>query len=185
LLVLLSASAVDAQRASRDDSKYDATFKKYSKRYFGIAFDWRRFKAQALAESQLNPSALSPVGARGLMQLMPSTFQVISSRRPEFTSIDDPEWNIAAGILHDRHLWKLWSGAIGEGQRHAFMFGSYNAGEKTITRAAEHAKTKQLDHTLWENIERVAPDVPRWRHEETIGYVRKIDVNYKKLAAGR
>jgi hypothetical protein len=36
------------------------------------------------------------------MQLMPSTFKEIASKRPEFTSIDDPEWNIAAGILHVR-----------------------------------------------------------------------------------
>ena len=33
--------------------KYDKYFSKYSKRYFGPAFDWRYFKAQAVAESPL------------------------------------------------------------------------------------------------------------------------------------
>ena len=98
--------------AQKDNARFDPTFKKYTKRYFGIAFDWRHFKAQAMAESQLKPDAESRVGAKGLMQLMPSTFNAIASQRPEFTSIDDPEWNIAAGIMHDRYLWKLWEPAI-------------------------------------------------------------------------
>lgn len=168
------------------DTRYDDTFKKYSKRYFGVAFDWRRFKAQAMAESNLDPAALSPVGARGLMQLMPTTYREIASRRPEYSSIDDPEWNIAAGIHYDRQLWKQWSVLSAERERLAFMFGSYNAGRGTITRAAERARAEQLDHTAWENIERVAPLVPRWRYRETIGYVRKIDMNYQNLiTAGR
>jgi membrane-bound lytic murein transglycosylase F len=164
--------------AARDQAKYDDTFRKYSKRYFGIAFDWRQFKAQAMAESQLNPDAESRVGARGLMQLMPSTFALIASKRPEFTSINDPEWNIAAGIMHDRYLWKLWSADVTEVKRPAFMFGSYNAGEGTITRATQKARAEKLDHTDWGSIERVAPEVPRWRYRETLDYVRKIDAYY-------
>jgi membrane-bound lytic murein transglycosylase MltF len=182
----LAAQTAAAQRAAaKDNTRYDATFKKYSKRYFGIAFDWRHFKAQAMAESQLNPTAVSPVGARGLMQLMPSTFQIIQSKRPEFSAIDDPEWNIAAGIMHDRHLWKRWSATITEAGRPAFMFGSYNAGEGTILRATEKARAQQLDHTSWESIEQIAPGVPRWRYRETLGYVRKIDTNYARLKAQR
>ena len=181
----VAQSAAVQRKAARDNTRYDATFKKYSKRYFGIAFDWRRFKAQAMAESQLNPNAISPVGARGLMQLMPSTFQAISSKRPEFSSIDDPEWNIAAGIMHDRHLWKQWSKSIEEPNRPAFMYASYNAGQTTITRASELARKAQLDHTDWQSIAQVAPTVPRWRYRETLGYVRKIDTLYKVLATQR
>lgn len=189
VLLAVSGTGAGAQEAkpavvraaAKDASRFDDTFRKYSKRYFGAGFDWRHFKAQAMAESNLNPGATSPVGAKGLMQLMPSTFAAIATRRPEFTSIDDPEWNIAAGIMHDRHLWKLWSPSIVEPRRHAFMYGSYNAGEGTITRAAAKAREEQLDHTAWENIERIAPTVPRWRYRETIGYVRKIESNYQKL----
>jgi soluble lytic murein transglycosylase-like protein len=169
--------------AVRDAARFDETFKKYSKRYFGIGFDWRHFKAQAMAESELNPDARSWVGARGLMQLMPSTFNAIASKRPEFTSIDDPEWNIAAGILHDSWLWKLWTTDVAEAERPAFMFGSYNAGEGTITRATERARAEQLDHASWESIARVAPTIPKWRYQETLGYVRKIESNYARLTA--
>ncbi len=95
-------SALDraaAQRNARhDNTRYDAFFKKYTKRYFGVGFDWQYFKAQGMAESELSATARSMVGARGVMQLMPSTFQEIQTKRPEFESIDDPEWNIAAGI---------------------------------------------------------------------------------------
>jgi membrane-bound lytic murein transglycosylase F len=118
-------------------SRYDPIFRKYSKRYFSVAFDWRYFKAQAMAESDLDPTARSRVGARGLMQLMPSTFEAVATHRSNFTSIDDPEWNIAAGILHDRDLWMMWSASVPDSARHPFMFGTYNAGEGPITPAGQ------------------------------------------------
>ncbi len=166
-------------------SKYDAIFRKYSKRYFSVAFDWRHFKAQAMAESELNPRAVSRVGARGLMQLMPSTYQAIATHVPRFTSIDDPEWNIAAGILHDRDLWTMWASSVPDSARFPFMFGTYNAGEGPITRAAAAARAKHLDHAVWPSIEAVAPEIPRWRYQETLGYVRKIGANYEVLQNGR
>jgi soluble lytic murein transglycosylase-like protein len=169
----------------RNNSRYDNYFRKYSKRYFGLGFDWRYFKAQGMAESELNPNAKSYVGARGIMQLMPSTFQEIHTARPEFKAIDDPEWNIAAGIMHDRYLWTLWTKGVLEEERPAFMFGSYNAGEGTITRACGVARASQLDFARWSNIEQVAPKVQRWRYRETIGYVRKIQDNYTRLNSQR
>lgn len=173
--------AAAARNARHDNTRYDAFFRKYSKRYFGIGFDWKYFKAQGMAESELNAAARSYVGARGVMQLMPSTFQQIQTKRPEFQSIDDPEWNIAAGIMHDRYLWRLWEPVGPDSDRTRFMFGSYNAGEGTITRATAAARAKQLDEMRWPSIEMVAPEVPRWRYRETLGYVHKIDTNYTRL----
>jgi soluble lytic murein transglycosylase-like protein len=172
----------DSTRAvTRDQSRYDDYFRKYSKRWFGAPFDWRYFKAQGLAESELNANAKSFVGARGIMQLMPSTFAAIASKRPEFRSIDDPEFNIAAGIMHDRWLWTVWQKRTPDEERHRFMFGSYNAGEGPILRACIAARGDHLSDAEWANIERVAPKIDRWRYRETIGYVRKIDGNYAKL----
>jgi soluble lytic murein transglycosylase-like protein len=181
-------SALDraaAQRNARHDiTRYDAYFKKYTKRYFGVGFDWQHFKAQGMAESELSATARSIVGARGVMQLMPSTFQEIQTKRPEFESIDDPEWNIAAGIMHDRYLWKLWAPVGADSDRTRFMFGSYNAGEGTIGRATAAAHAKQLDEQRWPSIEVIAPEVPRWRYRETLGYVRKISSYYDMLREG-
>src|ERR1035437_7236051 len=175
--------ATAVRNARHDQTRYDAIFRKYSKRYFGIGFDWKYFKAQGMAESELNALARSYVGARGVMQLMPSTYQEIQSKRPEFQSIDDPEWNIAAGIMHGRYLRRLREPVVPDSERPKFMFGSYNAGEGTITRATAAAHAKQLDESRWPNIERIAPEVTRWRYRATLGYVKKIDENYGTLRA--
>jgi soluble lytic murein transglycosylase-like protein len=169
----------EARAAKKISQRFDPSFKKYSKRYFGSAFDWRYFKAQGFAESGLKPDATSWVGARGVMQLMPSTYQQIASHRPEFGAIDQPDWNIAAGILHDRDLWQLWTN-IPEAERYHFMFASYNAGEGTIGRALAVAKQTSSE-PAWANIELIAPRVQRWRYSETLGYVRRIDSTYLRL----
>ncbi len=73
LLPLLLGLPLAAQALT---DRYDPTFRKYSKRFFGVGFDWRLFKAQGMTESNLNPAATSWVGARGVMQLMPTTFRL-------------------------------------------------------------------------------------------------------------
>jgi len=176
-------SAAQQRQAARQGKRFDTIFQKYAKRYFGAGTDWRWFKAQGMAESDLTPTARSRVGARGIMQLMPSTYGQIKSALPKFGKIDDPEWNIAAGILHDHDLWELWNRDVPEDQRWAFMFASYNAGEGTIMRARRTAAAEKLDQSRWPAIERVAPRVERWRYSETLGYVRTINANKDVLSA--
>ena len=173
-------AAAQAKATKQQTDRYDPAFQKYTKRYFGPGFDWRQFKAQGMAESDLKPTARSRVGARGIMQLMPSTFQLIKSARPDFKSIDDPEHNIAAGIMHDRYLWTLYPTSPAE-ERARFMFASYNAGEGPIGKARKTARNESLDAELWSSVEAVAPKVKPWRYRETLGYVRKIEENKGKL----
>jgi membrane-bound lytic murein transglycosylase F len=173
--------AAEARAQRKATERYDPTFRKYTKRYFGVGTDWRLFKAQGMAESDLTPTARSRVGARGIMQLMPSTYGLIQSALPHFGAIDNPEWNIAAGILHDRDLWTLFKRDVPDDERWRFMFAGYNAGEGTIIRARRTAKAAQLDDRAWPSIERVAPTVERWRYLETLDYVRKIEANHKGL----
>ena len=178
---LVVAGPAAAQSRGRSDH-YDETFRKYSKRYFGPTYDWRVFKAQGLAESNLDSLARSRFGARGVMQLMPTTFREIASHNPEIRrAINDPEWNIAAGISYDRRLWLQWEADSVTVHRREFMLASYNAGRGTILGAQSAARARRLDARSWPNIESVAPTVPRWRWRETIGYVRKIDGHLAKL----
>lgn len=161
---------------------YDPIFRKYSKRYFGVGYDWRHFKAQGMAESELNPTAKSRVGARGIMQLMPGTFNIIFDPRKIPRNITDPEFNIAAGIMHDRYLWGRWKrDNVSDDDQADFMFASYNAGEGPIIRARKAALLKALDASRWNAIEAVAPNISAWRYRETLGYVRRIRSNYMEL----
>src|SRR3954470_14380046 len=144
--------AATARNSKKINERYDPTFRKYTKRYFGPAFDWKYFKAQGIAESGLDSTAKSWVGARGVMQLMPSTYHDIASHRPEFGTIDQPEWNIAAGIMHDRYLWTLYQKDISDDERHRFMFASYNAGEGTINRAITAARAKEVGPPVWSSV---------------------------------
>ena len=175
LIALLALAAGAQASAEMVTDRYDDTFRKYTKRFFGPGYDWRIFKAQAMAESNISMEAKSWVGARGIMQLMPGTFKEIQTKNPEIIAIDDPEWNIAAGIYYDRQLWGQWQKDSGEPYRRRFMFASYNAGRGTLLRAQKVARSRKLDPGVWPSIQSVAPHVPKWRHEETLGYVEKID----------
>ena len=157
-------------------TKYDSYFKKYSKHCFGPGFDWRYFKSQAIAESNLNSDAKSHVGAKGIMQIMPKTFKEIKYKNPSIkgTSLQ-PKWNIAAGILYDRAIWKLWKAKRPFTDRLAFMFGSYNAGKGNILKAQKIAESKGMDPNIWSSIKKNLMNVTGRHSKETIGYVDKIN----------
>jgi len=179
--VLVLLGAAEGSKPRGPTTRYDDYFRKYSKRYFGPGFAWRVFKAQAMAESGLDSTALSSVGAQGLMQLMPSTFDEIRSRRPDLKSVLDAQTNIAAGIAHDAYLWKFFADVEAHPEHYRFMMGAYNAGEGTILRARRVAQQERLDAATWNGLATIAPKVPRWRYRETLGYVHQIAVNYSRL----
>jgi hypothetical protein len=110
-LSLVMTGPVEAESFSKykNHKMYDRYFSKYAKRFFGAGFDWTHFKAQAIAESNLNIKAKSHVGAVGLMQIMPATFLEITQKNKFIAgSAGEPRWNIAAGISYNRSLWNYW-----------------------------------------------------------------------------
>jgi membrane-bound lytic murein transglycosylase F len=148
--------------------KYDHHFRKQSKHYFGPLVDWRWLKAQGIAESGLNPEARSKVGAVGIMQIMPATFKEIRKKNPSLLSLEDPKWNIAAGIYYDRYLFDKWDFLSADTQQRLFFaFASYNAGFRRI-RKAYNKSLKQLKAA--DNWEQVAPHAPG----ATRYYVKRI-----------
>lgn len=156
-------------------SKFDMYFSKYSKRFFGPGMDWRTFKAQAVAESRLRANAKSHVGAKGIMQIMPKTFDEIVRKAPSIKGTSEqPRWNIAAGIWYDKSLWALWKAERPFQDRIDFMMGSYNAGKGNILKAQRKAEKMGLNPNLWVSIEKTLPMVTGKHSKETIGYVEKI-----------
>ena len=143
--------------------KYDRHFRKYSKRYFGPLFNWHWFKAQAIAESNLNADAVSQVGAVGLMQIMPDTFKEITDKNPHFADVDKPRWNIAAGIYYDRLLYRKFP-TTPEQDRLYLALASYNAGYGRILNASRKLET---DSPNWQHVKPYMPS-------ETRAYVDRI-----------
>lgn len=175
IFVLLLPSQARAFERYNRVVKFDSYFSKYSKRYFGPGFDWRYFKAQAVAESRLKAGAKSSVGAVGVMQIMPATFNEIKNRQPGIKGTrKQPRWNIAAGIYYNRTIWKLWQSKRSFQDRINFMFGSYNAGKGNILKAQRLAKVKGVNPNTWSSIEMTLPKVTRQHSRETIQYVKKI-----------
>ena len=178
LLIVLLCSPVALLGFERYNNvtQYDSYFKKYTKHYFGPGFDWRYFKSQAIAESNLDSEAKSHVGAKGIMQIMPKTFEEIKYKNLLIKgSAQQPKWNIAAGIYYDRAIWKLWKAKRPFDDRIAFMFGSYNAGKGNILKAQRLAQKNGMDPNIWPSIEKNLVAVTGRHSKETIGYVNKIN----------
>ena len=148
-------------------NQYDGYFRKYTKHYFGPHFDWHWFKAQGIAESGLRPNAKSSAGAKGIMQILPTTYAEIKEDNPHFTRIDEPRWNIAAGIYYDRKLYRKWKKGLPTEERLAFALASYNAGYGKVLRAYRRARDQEGEVKNWSQVESHAPG-------ETRHYVRRI-----------
>jgi membrane-bound lytic murein transglycosylase MltF len=54
--------------------RYDDQIKSSVRKYWGDFPQWQFWKAQLYQESLFDPEAVSPVGARGLAQFMPATW---------------------------------------------------------------------------------------------------------------
>ncbi len=170
-VLMLSAQALQAQpvidevplRVDDYSTKYDDYFRHYSQRYFGPFVDWRWFKAMAIAESQLNPQAHSIAGARGVMQLLPRTFEEMQVDNPNWNDIHSPHWTIAAGIYYSLTLYQQWSGVPQGNDRILLTLASYNAGIQRVRYAYAIANHRHS----YSDIRRALP-------LETRAYVARI-----------
>lgn len=152
-------------------------FKKYGDQY---ELDYLLMAAQGYQESTLDQSVKSPVGAIGVMQVMPPTGREL--KVGDITKIDA---NIHAGVKYMRFMIdRYYADEPMDGLNKALMaFASYNAGPGRIRQLRRETKERGLDPNVWfGNVERVASErIGR----ETVGYVSNIFkyyVAYKLLA---
>lgn len=141
-------------------------FRKYGNRY---GFDPLMLAAQGYQESRLDQSKRSPVGAIGIMQIMPKT-----GRSLKVGDIKITEPNIHAGAKYlDLLMTNYFSDArFSEHDRSLFAFASYNAGPGRISKMRTLAKERGLDPNRWfNNVELVTAEKVGF---ETTTYVRNI-----------
>ncbi|MDQ5904852.1 MAG: hypothetical protein QG672_2446 [Pseudomonadota bacterium] len=89
--------------------------------HYGV--DARLALAVATVESNLDPWALSPKQAMGVMQLIPATAERFNVRKPF-----DAEQNIRGGLAYLRWLLDYYRGDV------VRVLAAYNAGEKAVDR---------------------------------------------------
>jgi soluble lytic murein transglycosylase-like protein len=99
---------------------YEDLIARASERYH---IDSALVKAVIKAESNFNHRAVSPVGARGLMQLMPATAATL-----QVQDAFHPEKNIDGGVRYLRYLMNLFNGNL------PLVLAAYNAGENAVIR---------------------------------------------------
>lgn len=103
-------------------SKYDYFFQRYA----GQAhMDWRLMAAQCYQESCFDPNAKSWAGARGLMQIMPSTAAHLGL---PMEMVHQPEANIAAAAKYMAELQGHFSDVRDPNQRILYALAAYNGG---------------------------------------------------------
>lgn len=106
-------------------------------------------------ESSANPQARSPVGARGLMQVMPATGQRFGVVDP--AALYEPETNIRAASAYLKTLQGLF------GNNLPLVLAAYNAGEGAV--------------------QKYGRQIPPYR--ETQAYVRNVLARYDQLLRAR
>jgi soluble lytic murein transglycosylase-like protein len=99
---------------------YDPLIREAAKKY---SVDYALVRAVIKAESNFDTLAISRVGARGLMQLMPETAIALQVKNPFH-----PQDNIEGGVRHLRYLLDLFKGNL------QMALAGYNAGENKVFR---------------------------------------------------
>lgn len=171
-----------AENGVRSDmiSPYDSLIKKYAAE---LGWDWRMLAAVIYQESRFSINSSSHRGARGLMQVMPST--------AGYYGIDDllnPDKNIKAGTSHLKRLQRMFDKEeMDKTEQIKFTLAAYNAGEGRIADCRRFAETKEIDSNCWDEIVNIIPlmredsileeesvRLGKFMGHETIAYVDNI-----------
>jgi membrane-bound lytic murein transglycosylase MltF len=166
---LKSTKFVKSATNTADMKRFRATvtlFRKYGDRY---KLDWLLMVAQGYQESRLDQNVKSPVGAVGVMQVMPKTAKDL-----KVGDIKQLEPNIHAGVKYIRFMVDQYfvDEPMDKLNKGLFAFAAYNAGPGRVDQLRREAERRGLDPNRWfNNVERIAAErIGR----ETVQYVSNI-----------
>ena len=177
-------------------SPYDDYFREAAD---STGYDWTLIAAIACAESNFDSTAVSRVGAKGVMQVMPSTMRGFgipdSMHTDNYTNI-----MVAAELLKMLDNKKPFKRIESKEERIKFVLASYNAGYGHVLDAMSLAKKYGYNRYKWENnvdsflIHKSKPEYytdalcrngrfKGWK--ETLRYVEKVNDNWQRYSTAQ
>lgn len=155
-------------------------FRAYGERY---ALDYLLVMAQGYQESRLDHNARSPVGAVGIMQVMPAT-----GKELKVGDISQLEPNIHAGVKYMRFMMdQYYAGEpMTDLDKGLFTFASYNAGPGRIRQMRRIAAERGLDPNRWFNhVELVTAEKVGREPVQYVSNIYKYYLAYRLLEEQR
>jgi membrane-bound lytic murein transglycosylase F len=128
-------------------SHFDHLFKKYAPE---VGWDWRVIASLAYNESNFDTTAVSWVGAKGLMQLMPRTARLMGI--PEGKE-QNPEESVKAATKYLAQIARSFNKVTNPEEKMKFVLGAYNAGIGHVFDAMALAEKYGKNKYIWdENV---------------------------------
>ena len=125
-------------------SEYDRLFRQYAPE---IGWDWRMLAAVGYAESRFTPKVESWAGAKGLMQIMPSTARAYGV---SVDRLNDPEQSVALSVKIFAALDRMFENDVPDPkERLKFVLAAYNCGGGHIKDAIRIARHEGLNPEVW------------------------------------
>ena len=124
-------------------SKYDNLIKAYAQK---LNWDWRLLAALIFQESHFDPKANSWAGAKGLMQVMPSTAEELKIK-----DLSDPRESIRGGTTYLKQMYNQFESITDSITRIKFAMAAYNCGLGHVMDAQRLAKENKLNPSEWES----------------------------------
>jgi soluble lytic murein transglycosylase-like protein len=166
--------------ADLHDTTYDHLFHSQARAHLP-GYDWYWIKAQSWQESRFNPAAVSPVGATGLMQIMPGTGRDLARRTGVSGPLTSPTISVLYGTVYMKQMMHIWRAPRTALERLFLALASYNAGAGNVIKA----QTISGGERTWKLIAPFLVQVTGRHSQETLGYVRLIRKWYKELTEER
>lgn len=148
---------------------YDLSIKKWSAVYTPYQ-PWYWNKAQLKAESDFDSDAQSYVGALGLGQFMPDTWDNMKTQLKIDGLPTNPSLNIQAHAYYMNYLRSQFRKDRPEYDKHSLALASYNAGLGNILKA----QAKAGNTLYWKPTSKALCTVTGYHCKETNGYVNRI-----------
>ncbi len=180
--ILDHVTAHQKHSAKGNISPYDAQVQKYAEEY---GFDWALIVAQMYQESKFDPQAESWAGARGLMQILPTTGDLFG-----VDDLNGVDTSIQTGVRYLAWLHERFEAELTVQDRMWFSLAAYNAGLGHVRDARSLARKMGWNPDRWfNNVERAMLLLSRRsffqlathgyaRGKETVDYVRQIRDRY-------